>query len=112
MPRLVYSICDAQVVMAEVAPHLPPDDIDELVALYCHGRFGSYNEGADVDKEICSGAARMGLPPVRPRAFQLWKQLYGKAENSRHIFIWKVQEAEKRVFGSYQLYEMLKFRTR
>lgn len=112
MPKIVYCLEDATVVLKEVAPYLSPDDVDELIALYCHSRFGNYSESAGVDREICNGAARLGFPPVRARTFQLWKRIYRRADDSARIFIWKVQEAEKRVFGSYQLYEMLKFRTR
>lgn len=94
-------------VLVKLAEFLPANRLDRLLALYLHGRFGNYDESANMNGVIIDGARRMGLPPLRPQVFDIWKNMYRRADASLEEFILTVQDEERTTFGSNELYEML-----
>jgi hypothetical protein len=104
----LYRVEEATIVLVQIAGCLPQEKLDELIALYCHGRFGNYDESSNAESWIISSAAKQGLPPIRPQAFQLWKRIYRRAHDSAVEFVIKCQTEERRIYGTNELYNMLR----
>jgi hypothetical protein len=109
---MLYNLEESRMVLVKLLPYLPADQADQLMALFCHASYGNYDEYSGVETTIRQGANRFGVQFVREAVFHYWRGIYRRADISKQIFIQSIQNEEKRIFGSNQLYEMKRARRR